>query len=110
MQLLPLTDSVFRFRMCFHVLSLTCFRSRSRAHAVACLALTATGTGGAVVGSVFDVEPMRIEALAVGETREVKLWAFPREAFLYSNVVVCTIVNNPTPLQFPVSCLGRGMD
>ncbi len=65
------------------------------------------GTGAVAGSSVFDVEPARIVTLAVGETREVTLWAFPRETHLYTNTVVCTIKDNTTPLQFPVSCLGK---
>ena len=52
---------------------------------------TVTGSGP----SVFEVEPKELLNLAVGETREIKLWAFPRE-------VRCTALSiNATPLPGP---------
>ncbi len=63
---------------------------------------TVTGAGP----SVFDVEPKQLLALGVGETREVKLWTFPKEPRLYCNSVVCCVKDNPNPVQFAVSCLG----
>eukprot|EP01034_Spumella_vulgaris_P022205 gene22205-28319_t len=55
---------------------------------------------------VFQVEPRRLVDLEEGETRDVRVWALPREVKQYSNTLTVSIVNNPSPLLFPVKCWG----
>jgi hydrocephalus-inducing protein len=54
---------------------------------------------------VFLIDPPKLE-LDEGETKEVKLWALPREAREYRNDLVLSVSNNPAPLVFPLKCWG----
>lgn len=54
---------------------------------------------------VFSVEPSSID-LAVGEAREIVVWAFPQAVGQYDDALICTIRNNPTPVVFSLSCQG----
>lgn len=45
-------------------------------------------------------------SLAVGETKNLNVFAFPQEAVPYSDQVIVLIKDNPNPAIFPVQCLG----
>ncbi|KAG1683786.1 hypothetical protein DVH05_013126 [Phytophthora capsici] len=55
--------------------------------------------------ATFVVYPTALE-VKEGETREVKVWANPKENGLHENAVICCISDNPEPVQFPISCYG----
>jgi hypothetical protein len=57
------------------------------------------------VRGVFLVEPHTVE-LEEGETKEVKIWAFPTAVREYVNSLVICVSNNPVPLVFGVKCWG----
>lgn len=54
---------------------------------------------------VFFVEPPTLE-MAEGDTKEVKVWAFPQVEKLFESQIICCIQDNPEPLKFMLSCLG----
>jgi len=54
---------------------------------------------------VYFVEPKELE-LAVGETKEVRVWAFPNTAELHSDVLVICVQDNPEPIRFYMTSLG----
>eukprot|EP01032_Pedospumella_encystans_P008479 gene8479-10061_t len=54
---------------------------------------------------IFLIEPPKLE-LEEGETKEVKLWALPKEVKEYKNDLVLSISNNPAPVVFPIKCWG----
>lgn len=53
----------------------------------------------------FYVEPETLE-LAIGETTEVRVWAFPTEVKVYKDTLIACLTDNPRPVLFPVSCSG----
>lgn len=53
----------------------------------------------------FYVEPETLE-LAIGETTEVRVWAFPTEVRVYKDTLIACLTDNPRPVLFPVSCSG----
>ncbi|KAK1936582.1 Hydrocephalus-inducing protein [Phytophthora citrophthora] len=53
----------------------------------------------------FVIFPTSLE-LKEGDTREVKVWANPKEIGLHENALVCCISDNPEPVQFQISCYG----
>ncbi|CAM9692899.1 unnamed protein product, partial [Laminaria digitata] len=53
----------------------------------------------------FYVEPETLE-LEIGETKEVRVWAFPHEVKAYQDTLVACLTDNPRPILFPVSCFG----
>ncbi|CAM9160782.1 unnamed protein product, partial [Discosporangium mesarthrocarpum] len=61
--------------------------------------------GQAILKSVFIAEPEAL-ALAVGETGEVRVWAFPTEAKTYKDTLIACVTDNPRPVMFPISCSG----
>lgn len=67
------------------------------------------GNGQKLCGSskrkTFYVEPESLE-LAIGETAEVRVWAFPAEAKVYKDTLIACLTDNPRPVLFPVSCSG----
>lgn len=67
------------------------------------------GDGQEISGSskrkTFYVEPETLE-LAIGETAEVRVWAFPTEARVYKDTLIACLTDNPRPVLFPVSCSG----
>lgn len=54
---------------------------------------------------VFYVEPETLE-LAIGETAEVRVWAFPAEVRVYKDTLIACLTDNPRPVLFPLSCCG----
>lgn len=42
----------------------------------------------------------------VGETKEVVIWAFPSQAQAYSDTLVASLKDNPTPYNFNLSAVG----
>ena len=44
--------------------------------------------------------------LKVGETQDVIVWAFPKTLDSVQDTLVGRIVSNPTPVEFPISCVG----
>lgn len=53
----------------------------------------------------FYVEPETVE-LAIGETTEIRVWAFPTEVKVYKDTLIACLTDNPRPVLFPVSCSG----
>ncbi|CAM9629632.1 unnamed protein product, partial [Ectocarpus sp. 4 AP-2014] len=53
----------------------------------------------------FYVEPETLE-LAIGETTEVRVWAFPTDVKEYKDTLIACLTDNPRPVLFPVSCSG----
>lgn len=44
--------------------------------------------------------------LKVGETQDVIMWAFPKTLEAIQDTLVGRIASNPTPVEFPISCVG----
>lgn len=63
------------------------------------------GLPGSLRRKTFYVEPETVE-LAIGETTEVRVWAFPTEVKVYKDTLIACLTNNPRPVLFPVSCSG----
>ena len=61
--------------------------------------------GGPEGKSPFLVEPQEA-TLKVDETLELWVYAFPEEAQLYSDEVICLLKDNPNPTVLNVQCLG----
>ena len=58
------------------------------------------------IKDVFLVEPFEVN-LEEGETKEVKIWAFPPvPSQRYQNTLVACVSNNPRPLRFNMECSG----
>jgi hydrocephalus-inducing protein len=55
--------------------------------------------------SPFIMEPQEM-SLAVGETKNLNVYAFPQDAQLYSDQIIALIKDNPNPSIFNVQCLG----
>ncbi|GBG33770.1 Hydrocephalus-inducing protein-like [Hondaea fermentalgiana] len=53
----------------------------------------------------FVVQPSEI-SLEPGETKDVRVWAFPQEESLASAKLVCCVKDNPEVYEFAMSCLG----
>lgn len=64
-----------------------------------------TGSPGSSKRKIFHVEPETLE-LAIGETSEVRVWAFPTEVRVYRDTLIACLTDNPRPVLFPVSCSG----
>jgi hypothetical protein len=61
--------------------------------------------GNPDAAGVFYVEPSFVD-LEEGETKDVKIWAFPNaEKEFVDNIVVC-VSGNPIPISYPVKCVG----
>ena len=54
---------------------------------------------------VFQVEPANLE-LEEGETKDVRVWSFPKEVGEYSNALLACVTNNPEPLRFELKSWG----
>ena len=54
---------------------------------------------------VFQVEPSVLE-LEEGETRDVRIWAFPLEVGEYSNALLACVMNNPEPMRYDLRAWG----
>jgi len=58
------------------------------------------------IKDVFLVEPFEV-SLEEGETKEVKIWAFPPvPSQRYQNTLIACVSNNPRPLRFNMECSG----
>jgi len=55
--------------------------------------------------NLFIVEPKVLE-LEEGETKDVKIWAFPNTVGEFKNTLVACVKNNAQPMKFPISCWG----
>ncbi len=44
--------------------------------------------------------------LKVGETQDIIMWAFPKTLETIQDILLGRVVSNPTPVEFPVSCVG----
>ena len=55
--------------------------------------------------SLFVIEP-KILDLEEGETKDVKIWAFPTAVGEFKNTLCACVQNNATPMKFPISCWG----
>ncbi|CAE7845488.1 HYDIN, partial [Symbiodinium microadriaticum] len=55
--------------------------------------------------STFFVEP-GVLMLEEGETKDIKIWAFPKEAQEYSATLVACVSNNPQPVSYRLCCWG----
>ena len=44
--------------------------------------------------------------LKVGETQDLLLWAFPKALETTQDTLLGRIASNPTPVEFPISCVG----
>jgi hydrocephalus-inducing protein len=53
----------------------------------------------------FLCDPAVIE-VDEGETKELRIWALPKEGREYKSTMVITVKDNPTPMKFPVKCWG----
>lgn len=63
------------------------------------------GLHGSSKRRTFYVEPETLD-LAIGETTEVRVWAFPTEVKEYKDTLIACLTDNPRPVLFPVSCSG----
>lgn len=41
-----------------------------------------------------------------GETKDVRVWAFPKESKEYKNRLIAAVKHNPIPYIFPLVCYG----
>lgn len=57
------------------------------------------------IRDVFQLETKKLD-IEEGETKEVKVWALPREAKEYKNNLVLCVENNPFPIQYMMKCWG----
>lgn len=57
------------------------------------------------IRDVFQLEMRKLD-IEEGETKEVKVWALPREAREYKNNLVLCVENNPFPIQYMMKCWG----
>lgn len=54
---------------------------------------------------IFHVEPNVVQ-VEEGETKEVRLWALPKEVRDYQGTLAITVARNPTVTRFPLKCAG----
>lgn len=54
---------------------------------------------------MFQLDTRYLE-IEEGETKEVKIWALPKEAKEYNNNLVICVTNNPTPIKYKMKCWG----
>ena len=55
--------------------------------------------------NLFVIEPKILE-LEEGETKDVKIWAFPTSVGEFKNTLVACVTNNAQPMKYPISCWG----
>jgi hypothetical protein len=79
--------------------------SAAAAAAAAAAAQAAAAAAALADPDIFFVHPVQLE-LKEGETREIRVWAFPPTERSYSDALVCTVQSNPAPVVFAVSCSG----
>ena len=56
-------------------------------------------------GDTYLLDPPEM-ALQPGESRPLRVWAFPRTPGFFKDAIVCCIKENPEPVLFPVTCHG----
>jgi hydrocephalus-inducing protein len=56
-------------------------------------------------GAVFLLDPPELD-LGRDETADLRVWAYPDKAGDFSDAVIVCMRDNPTPIQFPVACVG----
>jgi len=61
--------------------------------------------GGPTEKSPFIIEPAEAK-LKVDETLNLQVFAFPEEAKLYKDEVICLLKDNPNPTMLQIQCLG----
>jgi hydrocephalus-inducing protein len=61
--------------------------------------------GGTGEKSPFILEPDTMD-LKMDETKHLTVYAFPDQAKLYKDEVICLLKDNPNPVIFNVQCLG----
>lgn len=61
--------------------------------------------GGAEGKSPFIIEPSEC-SLSMDETLQLRIYAFPEIAQLYTDQLVVLIKDNPNPVILPIQCLG----
>jgi len=61
--------------------------------------------GGAEGKSPFIIEPSEC-SLSMDETLQLRVYAFPEIAQLYTDQLVVLIKDNPNPVILPIQCLG----
>jgi hydrocephalus-inducing protein len=64
-----------------------------------------TEEGGSGEKTPFILEPESME-LEVDESKELTVYAFPEQARLYKDEIVCLLKDNPNPTIFPLQALG----
>ena len=55
--------------------------------------------------SPFVIWPKFLD-LPKGETKQISIWAFPETAEEHTDMIVCSVKDNPAVETFPLSCLG----
>lgn len=61
--------------------------------------------GGTGEKSPFILDPDFMD-LKIDETKNLTVYAFPEQAKLYKDEVICLLKDNPNPVIFNVQCLG----
>jgi hydrocephalus-inducing protein len=54
----------------------------------------------------FFLEPSEL-SLKPNETKQLKIFATPRESKIYSDILVCCVKENPEPITFKIMCHGQ---
>ena len=57
-------------------------------------------------GKVFMVEPESLD-LAVDETADITVYAFPEEEGEFTDKLICNIKDNPEPVEMSMTCIGN---
>jgi hypothetical protein len=55
---------------------------------------------------VFSFEPPSLP-LAEGETKEVVVWAFPKEVGVFEDALLVSLQDNPSAYRFPMTATGQ---
>jgi hypothetical protein len=61
--------------------------------------------GGPEGKSPFIIEPTEAK-IAIDETQQLRVYAFPDEAKLYTDSVIVMLKDNPNAITLPIQCLG----
>lgn len=61
--------------------------------------------GHLLLGNVFTVSHTGVD-IGVDETKEIQLYAFPRDEGEYEDALILTVTDNPEPVVFPISVIG----
>lgn len=54
---------------------------------------------------MYEVDPEEAE-IGIGETLEVRVWAFPKAVGEFTDSLICLIKNNPWPYKINLHCEG----